>query len=262
MIISNTPSSSSFINHYQHPWHLLKLLFPKPPIDQKINIIPPKQLFVDLTQDDKKTPSPKLQLSSPSAPNAPSKTPLTKDTSSSLIDYIPKSPTSSTSLSPNGYFNPPTSPPPIRKLCTVFSAIKEFVDIVKKTLELGARGVEYGEKFSTYTIWRMRMKVLLGIHGVWDVVDSGSDDAKKNNIVKGLLFQSILEDLILQIGNLKTGKEMWEAIKTHNLWVDHVKEARLQTLITEFKNLNMLDNCTINEYATKLSGIASKSATL
>ncbi|GJZ25017.1 hypothetical protein Tco_0562476 [Tanacetum coccineum] len=78
----------------------------------KINIIPPKQLFVDLTQDDTKTPSPKLPISSPSAPNAPSKTPSTKDTSSSSIDYIPKSPTSSTSLSPNGCLNPPTSPPP------------------------------------------------------------------------------------------------------------------------------------------------------
>ncbi|GJX84834.1 putative reverse transcriptase domain-containing protein [Tanacetum coccineum] len=78
----------------------------------KINIIPPKQLFVDLTHDDTKTPSPTLQLSSPSAPNAPSKTPSTKDNSSSSIDYIPKSPTSSTSLSPNGYLNLPTSPPP------------------------------------------------------------------------------------------------------------------------------------------------------
>ncbi|GJY05756.1 hypothetical protein Tco_0371696 [Tanacetum coccineum] len=60
-------------------------------------------------QEKKKQP---LQLSSPSAPNAPSKTPSTKDTSSSSIDYIPKSLTSSTSLSPNGYLNPPTSPPP------------------------------------------------------------------------------------------------------------------------------------------------------
>ncbi|GJV14069.1 hypothetical protein Tco_1359392 [Tanacetum coccineum] len=69
----------------------------------KINIISPKQLFVDLTQDEQTTSSPKLQLSSPSAPNLPpSKTPSTKDTSSSSIDYIPKSPTSSTSLSPNG----------------------------------------------------------------------------------------------------------------------------------------------------------------
>ncbi|GJU41605.1 hypothetical protein Tco_1194562 [Tanacetum coccineum] len=67
----------------------------------KINIIPPKQLFVDLTQDNTKTPSPKHQLSSPSALNAPSKTPSTKGTSSSSIDYTPKSPT----------LNSPTSPP-------------------------------------------------------------------------------------------------------------------------------------------------------
>ncbi|GKA62262.1 hypothetical protein Tco_0761781 [Tanacetum coccineum] len=43
--------------------------------------------------------------------NDPPITPSTKDTSSSSIDYIPKSPTSSTSLLPNGYLNPPTSPP-------------------------------------------------------------------------------------------------------------------------------------------------------
>nr|GEW24429.1 hypothetical protein [Tanacetum cinerariifolium]GEW24677.1 hypothetical protein [Tanacetum cinerariifolium] len=78
----------------------------------KINIIPPKQLFVDLTHDDIKTPSPKHQLSSPSAPNAPSKTPSTQGTSSSSIDYTPKSPTSSTSPSTNGYLNSPTSPLP------------------------------------------------------------------------------------------------------------------------------------------------------
>nr|GEX51101.1 hypothetical protein [Tanacetum cinerariifolium] len=78
----------------------------------KINIIPPNQLFVDLTQDDTKTSSPKHQLSLPSAPNAPSKTPSTKGTFSSSINYTPKSPTSSTSPSINGYLNSPTSPPP------------------------------------------------------------------------------------------------------------------------------------------------------
>ncbi|GJT27384.1 hypothetical protein Tco_0907659 [Tanacetum coccineum] len=83
----------------------------KPSKRPKINIIPPKQLFVDLTQDGTKTSSPKHQLSSPSAPNAPSKTPSAKDTSSSSVDYIPKSPTSSTSPSTNGYLNSRMSPP-------------------------------------------------------------------------------------------------------------------------------------------------------
>ncbi|GJW80741.1 hypothetical protein Tco_0144716 [Tanacetum coccineum] len=78
----------------------------------KINIIPPKQLFVDLTHDDTKTPSPEHQLSSLSAPDAPSKTPSTKGTSSSFIDYTPKSPPSYTLPSTNGYLNSPTSPSP------------------------------------------------------------------------------------------------------------------------------------------------------
>nr|GEY04096.1 hypothetical protein [Tanacetum cinerariifolium] len=78
----------------------------------KINIISPKQLFVDLTQNDTKTPSPKHQLPSPNAPNAYSKRPSTKDTSSSSIDYIPKSSTTSTSPSTNGYLTSPISPPP------------------------------------------------------------------------------------------------------------------------------------------------------
>ncbi|GJW57741.1 hypothetical protein Tco_0104472 [Tanacetum coccineum] len=90
----------------------LKASISKPSKKPKFTIIPPKQLFIDLTNEDTITPSPKLQESSPSAPNAPSKTPSTKDTSSSSIDYTPKSPTLSISLSPNGYLNPPTSPPP------------------------------------------------------------------------------------------------------------------------------------------------------
>ncbi|GKD12531.1 hypothetical protein Tco_1196938 [Tanacetum coccineum] len=55
---------------------------------------------------------------------------------------------------------------------------------------------------------------------------------------------------------------MWEAIMTHILGVDRAKEERLHTLITEFENLKMLNNGTIDEYVAKLSGIASKSTIL
>nr|GEX22155.1 hypothetical protein [Tanacetum cinerariifolium] len=70
--------------------------------------------------------------------------------------------------------------------------------------------------------WWMRMEVLLEIHGVWDV----------------------------------------EAIKTRNLGADSVKDARIQTLITEFETMKIFYNGTKDEYAVKLSGIASKSVTL
>ncbi|GJZ91298.1 hypothetical protein Tco_0663225 [Tanacetum coccineum] len=83
----------------------------------KINIIPPKQLFIYLTNDNTKTPSLNYQVSSPCAPNAPSITPSTIGTSSSSIDHKPKSPKSSTSPSTHGYLNslmshPLRVPPP------------------------------------------------------------------------------------------------------------------------------------------------------
>ncbi|GJX53474.1 retrovirus-related pol polyprotein from transposon TNT 1-94 [Tanacetum coccineum] len=78
----------------------------------KITIIPPRQLFIDLTKDDTKTPSPKHQLSSLSTPNAPSKTPSTKATSSSSIASKLNSPNPSIYPSINAYLNSPISPPP------------------------------------------------------------------------------------------------------------------------------------------------------
>ncbi|GJZ59932.1 hypothetical protein Tco_0615748 [Tanacetum coccineum] len=62
-----------------------QLVFTMKVIPPHFTIILPKQLFIDLTNEDTKTPSPKLQLSSPSVPNAPFKTPSTKGTSSSPI---------------------------------------------------------------------------------------------------------------------------------------------------------------------------------
>nr|GEX71980.1 pentatricopeptide repeat-containing protein [Tanacetum cinerariifolium] len=52
------------------------------------------------------------EVLSPSALNALSKTPSNVATSASSIDYKPKSSTSSTSPSTNGYLNSPMSPPP------------------------------------------------------------------------------------------------------------------------------------------------------
>ncbi|KAJ0851720.1 hypothetical protein HanRHA438_Chr14g0630181 [Helianthus annuus] len=53
---------------------------------------------------------------------------------------------------------------------------------------------------------------------------------------------------------------MWMAIKTRHLGVDRVKEARLQTLMTEFNSLKMIETNTIDEFTSKLTGISSKAA--
>ncbi|XP_076881664.1 uncharacterized protein LOC143529843 [Bidens hawaiensis] len=115
---------------------------------------------------------------------------------------------------------------------------------------------------TNYTIWSMHMEVIFGIHGVWDVIDPGSNDAKQNNIAKALLFQSIPEEQILQIGNFKLAKEMWNAIKSRNMGAGRVKDARLHTLIREFDGLMMKETETIDEYTSRITSISSRAATL
>ncbi|XP_013632480.1 PREDICTED: uncharacterized protein LOC106337928 [Brassica oleracea var. oleracea] len=100
----------------------------------------------------------------------------------------------------------------------------------------------------------MRMKLLLKVHKVWEVVENESDAVDNNDMATALLFQSVSEALILQVGELESAKKVWDAIKA--------REARLQTLLAEFDRLKMKDNKIIDDFVGKLSEISLKSAAL
>ncbi|XP_013658625.2 uncharacterized protein LOC106363432 [Brassica napus] len=115
---------------------------------------------------------------------------------------------------------------------------------------------------SNYTIWAMRMKIALKVNKVWEVIDPGTKHDEKNNLAIALLFQSISEALTLQVGDLDTGKAVWEAIKARHVGAERVREARLQTLMADFDRLKMKYTNTIDTFVGKLSEISSKSASL
>ncbi|GKE10475.1 hypothetical protein Tco_1414026, partial [Tanacetum coccineum] len=82
----------------------------------KLTIIPPRQLFVNISSDEEvtTTPSPTTTSSSPTPPNAPSKTPSTNQTSS-IQDNTSSSFQSKLQISPSS-LNEPTSPQPLNPL--------------------------------------------------------------------------------------------------------------------------------------------------
>ena len=115
---------------------------------------------------------------------------------------------------------------------------------------------------SNYTVWAMRIKIALKVHKVWETIDPGNKHEEKNNMAIALLFQSIPEALVLQVGDLDTAKCVWDAIKARHVGAERVKEARLQTLMADFDRLKMKDSDTIDTFSGKLSEISSKSASL
>ena len=70
------------------------------------------------------------------------------------------------------------------------------------------------------------MKILLKVHKVWEVVENESNKTDKDDMATALLFQSILETLILQVGDLDTAKKVWDAIKACHVGADRVRKAR------------------------------------
>lgn len=115
---------------------------------------------------------------------------------------------------------------------------------------------------SNYTLWAIRMKNLLKIHKVWEIIEDESNDSEKNDMAIGLLFTSIPEALVLQIGDSDTAKKVWEAIKGRYLGAERVREARLCTLSEEFDKLKMKETESIDDFVGKLTAMTSKSVAL
>ncbi|KAL8153797.1 hypothetical protein V2J09_011557 [Rumex salicifolius] len=115
---------------------------------------------------------------------------------------------------------------------------------------------------SNYTVWAMKMKILLRVHKAWEAVMKKMSDNDKNDLAMALIFQSIPETLLLQIGNLDTAKELWDAIKARHLGSERVREARMQTLINEFDQLKKKESDKIDDFIGKIASISSKAAEL
>ena len=116
---------------------------------------------------------------------------------------------------------------------------------------------------TNYTVWALRMKIVLRIHKVWSEIDPGTTkNEEKDCLAVGLIYQAIPESLIMQIGDVKDAKVLWESIRARHVGADRVKEARLQTLTAELDRLRMADSDSIDSFAGKLAGIASSSASL
>ncbi|XP_018465591.2 uncharacterized protein LOC108837003 [Raphanus sativus] len=137
----------------------------------------------------------------------------------------------------------------------------DIIEVTKK--EGGSSSIRCPMLTATnYTVWAIRMKIVLGVHEVWEVIEEESTDKKKNNMATTLIYQSIPEAMILQIGHLGSAKKVWEAIQTRNVGAERVREARLHTLMMEFDRMKMKETDKIDDYVGKITEISSKAMAL
>ncbi|GKF73270.1 hypothetical protein Tco_0219602, partial [Tanacetum coccineum] len=98
---------------------------------------------------------------------------------------------------------------------------------------------------------------------LWEMIEpleSTQADNKKDKTAIAFLYQSLPEEQLLLISKYKTGKEVWDALKTRHVGVNRVQQAKQQTLESEFEMLQMKENESIDSFVTRLTGIINKAA--
>ncbi|XP_074356424.1 uncharacterized protein LOC141696136 [Apium graveolens] len=127
---------------------------------------------------------------------------------------------------------------------------------------------------TNYTSWAIKMKIFMQAQGVWSVVEPSDPKAaiveksdnsdskaasgeKSDKISLALIYQGILEEVLLSIAEKQTVKEVWEMIKTLRQGADRVKQAQIQTLKSEFEALGMKESEQIDNFHLKMNGLVT-----
>ncbi|KAD4384837.1 hypothetical protein E3N88_25005 [Mikania micrantha] len=98
-------------------------------------------------------------------------------------------------------------------------------------------------------------------YGPWEAIDPVTGDTvddKKNYTTKAIIFQTLPEDILLQVAKHRDVKDVWESIQVRYLGANRVQKARLQTLRSELEILKMKENETINEFPGTISAVMAK----
>ncbi|XP_023735017.1 uncharacterized protein LOC111882877 [Lactuca sativa] len=67
---------------------------------------------------------------------------------------------------------------------------------------------------TNYTSWSIMVETVLKTYNLWESVDPrGIEEAKKNHTTKAIIFQTLSEDILLQVSKHEDAKDFWEAIR-------------------------------------------------
>nr|GEW18074.1 zinc finger, CCHC-type [Tanacetum cinerariifolium] len=114
---------------------------------------------------------------------------------------------------------------------------------------------------TNYTTWALMMETILKAYGIWEKIiakDGVATNEKKENTSKAIIFQTLPQDILMQVSQYSTAKEVWDSIKIKHLGADLVQRARLQTLRSKLETLRINPNEKVSDFRGKLSSIMAK----
>ena len=115
---------------------------------------------------------------------------------------------------------------------------------------------------TNYAAWAIRMKYILRTNGAWGAVDpekaSGGVEQSKDELALAIISQSIDDETLLRVAEKETAADVWAALRSMHVGVERVREARIQSLKSDFDNLKMSEAESVDEFAEKFMMIVGR----
>lgn len=115
---------------------------------------------------------------------------------------------------------------------------------------------------TNYAAWAMRMKYLLRANGAWAAVDreasSTEVDKGKEEMAMTIISQSIDDPTLLRVAEKETAADVWEALRSMHVGIERVREARIQSLRSEFDGLKMGDAESVDDFAARFTTLVGR----
>nr|GEU85354.1 hypothetical protein [Tanacetum cinerariifolium] len=110
---------------------------------------------------------------------------------------------------------------------------------------------------TNYSVWAIKMRVNLQAQGVWDATQREGVEDRQDRMALAAIYQAIPEDVLLMLADKDTAKEAWETLHTMHMGAERVKEAKIQTLKSDFEVIRMKDSGSMDEFAMRLNTIVT-----
>ncbi|GJR90263.1 zinc finger, CCHC-type containing protein, partial [Tanacetum coccineum] len=85
---------------------------------------------------------------------------------------------------------------------------------------------------------------------------------RQDRMALAAIYQAIPEVVLLMLADKDTAKEAWETLYTMHMGAERVKEAKVQTLRSDFEVIRMKDSESVDEFAMRLNTIVTGIRTL
>ncbi|KAK1686541.1 hypothetical protein QYE76_047389 [Lolium multiflorum] len=120
---------------------------------------------------------------------------------------------------------------------------------------------------SNYGEWSLLMEVSLQARGLWLAIEGGEDlddeyGYRNDRGALELIFKSVPAGLLPVLRKHKTAHDVWEAIRKMRAGSEKVRDAKAQTLRSEYDQLRHKSGESIDDLALRLQGITARLAEL